>query len=177
MADQNTALDLELFHQAIIDRLRAQFPGFRVVDDYPQDRRARPVPALYLDLEEMEGANDEDPGTGQQALALRFAARIILPASLPGVGRKIRAMAASLCAFVHLNRFGQPVNAAQLIGAYPDVFAPEELDQYLVWRVEWQQVGHFGVSVWEEFSQGSVPGDLLSGDGSGNAADYQKVLP
>jgi hypothetical protein len=69
------------------------------------------------------------------------------------------------------------VNAAQLIGAYPDVFAPEELDQYLVWRVEWQQVGHFGGSVWEEFSQGSVPGDLLSGDGSGNAADYQKVLP
>jgi hypothetical protein len=56
------------------------------------------------------------------------------------------------------------------------VFAPEELDQYLVWRVEWQQVGHFGASVWVDDSQGSVSGDLMSGDGSGSAADYQPVL-
>lgn len=177
MADQNAALDLELFHQAVIDQLKAEFPAFLVVDDYPQDRRAKPVPALYVELEEMEGANDEDPGTGQQALALRFAARIILPASMPRVGRRIRVMAAALCAFVHLNRFGQRVNAAQLIGAYPDMFAPEELDQYVVWRVEWQQVGHFGASVWLDYSQGGVPSDPMIGDGSGDAAGYQPVLP
>jgi hypothetical protein len=34
------------------------------------------------------------------------------------------------------------------------------------------QVGHFGTSVWMAFSQGSVPSNLLSGDGSGNAAAY-----
>jgi FAD/FMN-containing dehydrogenase len=180
MADQNGAVDLGVFHQAIIDQVKAAFPVFVVVDDYPQDRRPKSTPALYLEIDEMEGAGDEDPGTSQQALSLRYAARIVLPRSMDQVGRQVRMLAAAVAAFAHLNRFGQRVNPAQVIGAYPDAFEPE-LDQYVVWRVEWQQVGHFGTSVWLEYSQGETPGSPVYSwapdIGLGHEPDYQPVVP
>lgn len=161
MADRNEALDLVQYHQAVIDTLAGVFPVFKEVTDYPQDRKQRTVPALYIDLEEMEEANKEDAGTGQVSLCLRMSARIVLPASTPQVGRTVRALAAAVAATVHQNRFGVPINAAQLVGAYPDHFEPE-LDQFVVWRVDWQHVAQFGVSVWLDDNVGTAPANVFS---------------
>ncbi|EKN01119.1 MULTISPECIES: hypothetical protein [unclassified Acidocella] len=148
MANQNGAVDLDAYHDAVLDALKQEFAIFKTVEDYPQDRKPRATPALFVELEELEQANDQDPGTGQQALNLRMVARVIVPASDEKAGRQVRALAAAVASFVHLNKFGQAILAAQVVGAYQDAFSPE-LDQYLVWKVEWQQVGHFGCSVYD----------------------------
>ena len=41
----------------------------------------------------------------------------------------------------------------------PDAFEPQ-LDQFVVWRVDWQQVVHLGESVWSPDSS-LVPSEIL----------------
>lgn len=182
MANQNAAVALNDLHQAIIDQVKAAFPAFKVVDDYPIDRTPPVLPACYIELEEFEQANDQDPGTGQQALDMRWCARIILGFRTANVGRQTRLMAASLASFIHLNRFNQPVDAAAVMGAYPDGFDPE-LDQYVVFRVEWHQVGHFGESTYADDDLTPAPKGVFVGYdpliGLGHEADYieMKALP
>lgn len=177
MADQNLAFDLDAYHDAVLAALKQAFPVFKTVDDYPQDRRPRATPALFIELDEAEQANDEDPGTGQQAMNLRMVARVVVPASGDKSGRQVRSLALAVAAFVHLSRFGQPINAAEVVGAYPDAFEPE-LDQYLVWRVEWQQVAHFGSVVCPDGAD--LQGIFLAYSENGVNApleDFAQVVP
>lgn len=176
MADQNTPVDLGALHDAILAAIKAAFPSLAYVDDYPLDRKPKAVPACLVECDEMEPANDEDSGTGQQSLALHFNARLILPFRTATAGREIRIMAAALSALVHENRWGQFINPAEVLGCFPDAFDPD-LDQYLVWRVEWRQVGQFGVSVWADTGP-AVPGVYLGFSpniGPDHLADYIKI--
>jgi hypothetical protein len=178
MANENAAVALNDLHDAIIDRIKMAFPAFKLVDDYPIDRKPKALPACMIELEEFEQANDQDPGTGQQALDMRWNARIILGFRTANVGRQTRLMAASLAAFIHLNRFGQKVGAAQVMGAYPDGFEPD-LDEYVVFRVEWHQVGHFGVSAYADDDLTQIPENVFVGYdpsvGAGREGDYVQV--
>lgn len=144
----NTELDLDQLHQAIIDKIAAQFPEFVTVDDYSDDRTRLNTPACLVELTDMEGAPDDDPGTEQLAVTARFEARIIIGFRQLNAKRQIRKLAAALGAFVHQQRWGLPVSPAELLTITPDEFSPE-LDQFEVWRVEWQQVVHLGLSVWD----------------------------
>ncbi|MFB9149526.1 hypothetical protein [Roseovarius ramblicola] len=158
MMGPDTEISLGALHQAIIDAVAAQFPDLATVGDYREDRAALPLPAVLIEMADLEGAPDEDPGTGQLAMVARFDARVIIGFRTAAAEREIRKLAGALGAFAHLNRWGLPVAPAEVLSAGPDDFAPE-LDQYVVWRVEWAQVIHLGTSVW--VNDGTIPARVL----------------
>ena len=110
----------------------------------------------------------------------RFEARLVIGFRQGAANPKleIRKLAAAMCAFVRLQRWGCPIGPAMVVGAYRDDFEPE-LDQYEVWRVEWQQVIHLGETVWKG---GTPPPDtVVSGFaplvGEDYPGEYQQVAP
>lgn len=154
----NTEIDLSTLHQAILNAIAAQFPSVNTVEDYRDDRRSLPLPAILVELSDLEADPESDPGTEQLAVTARFEARVIIGFRTANAEREIRKLAGSLAAFVHQQRWGQPVEGAQVLTVTPDTFDPD-LDQYVVWRVEWQQVIYLGQSVWT--NDGEIPETVL----------------
>ena len=159
MANANTLTTLDAVHTGIISAIAAKFTALKTVAAYPMDRKALTIPACLIELTEMTAINDEDPGTEQQAVYARFEARLIIGFRQDkdkNPKLEIRKLAAAVGAFVRAKRWGCPIGPAELIGIYQDDFDPE-LDQYEVWRVEWQQIIHLGESVWTGYDEGDVP--------------------
>jgi hypothetical protein len=155
----NTEIDLNQLHQSIIDAIAAQFPDLVTVDDYHEERNRLAIPACLIELADMEGSPDDDPGTEQLAMVARFEARIIIGFRTPHAKREIRKLAAAIGAFIQANRFGQPISPAEVTAITPDDFSPE-LDQYEVWRIEWQHIVHLGATVWT--NDGTIPTQVLA---------------
>ena len=147
MANADTTLDLDALHEAVIAGIAEQFPDVATVEDYREERRSLPLPAILVELVDFEANPEDDPGTEQLPVLARFEARVIIGFREPVAERAIRRLAGALGAFVHLRRWGQPVGPAEVLTISPDDFEPD-LDQYLVWRVEWQQPVHLGATVW-----------------------------
>lgn len=154
----DTEIDLDAVHQAVLAALAAQFPSVATVEDYRTERQSLPLPAILVELEDFEAVPEEDPGTGQLAARARFVARIVLSFRTASAERAIRKLAAAVGAFAHLNRWGVPVEPAQVLTIAPEEFEPE-LDQFVCWSVEWQQVVHLGASVWTP--EGKLPEEVL----------------
>lgn len=154
----DTEIDLDALHTAVVNAIEEQFPSVVTVADYREDRQRLPLPAILIELDDIEAAPDEDPGTEQLAARTRWIARIIIGFRTANAEREIRKLAAALGAFIHMQRWGQPVEAAQVLTISPDTFDPS-LDQYVVWAVEWQQVVHLGASVWKP--DGELPETVL----------------
>lgn len=180
MANANTVTTLEAVHAGIVSAIAAQFPALQTVEAYRLDRKSLPVPACLIELTEMDAVNDEDPGTEQQAVMARFEATLVIGfrQGLNNPKMEIRKLAAALGAFVRAQRWGCPIGPAELIGIYQDDFDPD-LDQYEVWRVEWQQVIHLGESVWVPYDEGETPNQVFLGItpkiGPGHIDDYFEV--
>ena len=141
-------INLDQLHQNIIDRIKLQFPALVTVEDYREDRKRLPVPACLIELTDLEPNPDEDPGTEQLAVLARFDARIVIGFRTTKAQREIRKLAAALATFIQGERFGLPIGPAVVTSITPDDFSPE-LDQFEVWRVEWQQPVSLGASVWD----------------------------
>ncbi|MDO5057731.1 MAG: hypothetical protein Q4E06_10455 [Lautropia sp.] len=179
MANAQTVTTLDDLHEAIVGEIRQQFPSLATVEAYRQVRGSLPLPACLVELAELEATDEMDPGTGQLALRARFEARLVIGfrqgALNPGL--EIRKLAAALAVFVHQQRWGLPVGAADVLGCWPDDFDPG-LDQYECWRVEWQQVIHLGESAWIE--DGETPTPYLAWApeiGAAHESDYQPAVP
>lgn len=173
----NTEVTLDKVHDGILAAIRAQFPALRTVDAYRLDRKSLPTPACLVELTEMEADMADDPGTEQLAVMARFEARFVLPfrQGAKNARLEVRKLAAAFAAFARLNRWGCPIGPAEVLGAFPDDFDPE-LDQFEVWRVEWQQVIHLGSTVWKDDGVVPVPVASWSPDiGPGHEADYQPL--
>lgn len=172
----DTQVELNQVQQSIIDAVAAQFPAVQTVADYRENRSSLPTPAILIELEEFEAAPDEDPGTEQLAARCRFVARIVIGFRTEKAEREIRRLAAALAAFVHQNRWGQPVEPAEVLTAAPDDF-DADLDQFVVWSVEWQQIVHLGATVWT--AEGLLPPQVVyswSPDiGPGNEGEYEPI--
>lgn len=175
MANAQTLITLDALHEAILAAIRQKFPQLATVAAYRQDRGSLPVPACLVELAELEATDELDPGTGRLALQARWEARLIIGfrqgALNPGL--EIRKLAAALAAWVHMQRWGLPVGAADVLGCWPDDFDPG-LEQYECWRVEWQQVIHLGTSDWTD--DGATPTDpavsFAPAVGADHEADY-----
>lgn len=154
----DTEIDLDALHTAVVNAIEEQFPSVVTVADYREDRQRLPLPAILIELDDIEAAPDEDPGTEQLAARTRWIARIIIGFRTANAEREVRKLAAALGAFIHMQRWGQPVEAAQVLTISPDTFDPS-LDQYVVWAVEWQQIVHLGASVWKP--DGELPETVL----------------
>lgn len=161
----NTEIDIAKLYAAIVADIKAQYPQLVTVE-FDRDERAEfEVPACLLELTEWE-PHDLDPGTEQQAVMARFEARIIMGFKTPKVKLEMRKLAAAMTAWIRTRRWSNPdvpgkklpTGAAEFMGAAPDSFNPE-LDKFEVWSIEWQQVLHFGESVWND--EGTAPTDVL----------------
>jgi hypothetical protein len=196
----DTQIDLTQLQDAIVADIAAAFPVFETVqfyrgqgEDDGAERDTLPTPACLLDLTEFEAQPDDDPGTEQIAVLGRFEAELVI--GFRGDERPkhtIRLLAANLAAWLHKRRWTDPDNpdkklptmAAQVVGAYRDDFAGRAagkrdttLGQFEVWRVEWMQLFHLGVGVWND--EGVTPTTPLyswSPDiGIGHEDDYQEL--
>lgn len=176
--DLDLKCDLDALHQGIVDAIKAQFPQLVTVEDYREEteRVQLRIPACLLELSEMTPVLEEDSGTDQLPVQLRFEARLILGFREQKVKRAIRTLAGSFAAWVYQNQFGQPVEGAQVMGAYPDDFDPT-LDQFEVWRVEWQHLAFLGDTVWngEEFLPQTVLVGISPDIGTDHEDDYSVV--
>jgi hypothetical protein len=171
-----TEIDLDTLHDAVVAAITAGMPTVASVEAYPEQRAALSLPAVLVDLEDMEGAPEADPGTEQLAMRTRWRARLILGFRTADVHRQVRKGAAQLAHLIHLNRWGQPVEPARVTLVGPDPFDPD-LDQYEVWVVEWEQIVHLGASVWD--CPGVVPETVYLGvapeTGPDHVSEYEQV--
>lgn len=155
-------ITLDALHEGILGAIRQRFPQLATVEAYRQLRGTLPVPACLVELAELEATDELDPGTGQLAMMARFEARLVIGFRQGGLnpGLEIRKLTAALATFVHQQRWGLPVGAADVLGCWPDDFDPG-LEQFECWRVEWQQVIHLGETAWPAES-GTVPQPLVA---------------
>lgn len=189
----NTNVDLAALHAAIVADIQAQFPALVTVEFYREDRKDLPKPACLLELTELESLPEDDPGTEQLAVMAKFEAELVISFRTPQAKQSIRLLAASLAAWLRLRRWNDqanpgkklPTGAALVIGAYQDDFAvmggqrDQAIEQFEVWRVEWQQIIHLGATVWTD--EGTTPSIVYMGQapevGTGNEGDYVQVSP
>ncbi|MCK0743567.1 hypothetical protein [Chromohalobacter nigrandesensis] len=156
----DTQITLDSLHQAVLDAITAAFPAIKTVEDYPDDRQRIQVPAALVELTELAAVPDDDPGTGQLALEAQFELRYVLGWRGVNQGRAIRAQVAALAHFIHQQQWGLPVEPARVAVCEPDEFSPE-LDQYLVWRIDWSQIVHIGENEW--IDDGTPPTEVWVG--------------
>ncbi|RQQ37066.1 hypothetical protein [Burkholderia stagnalis] len=181
-----TIVSVAAYQDTVVAKIQAAFPDFKTVefDREENDRdelEAGDLPAILLDLNEFEEAPEADRGTGQLPMRARVEARVVIGYRTARAKTAARTAAGCLAAWLRLRRFvceGVWTEAAQVIGAYRDDFAPG-MDRYVVWRVEWAQVLHLGASVWKE--AGAIPKNpsfsFAPDIGLGNEACYQPLFP
>lgn len=190
--DANTEVDLAVLHDAIVADIKAAFPDLVTVEFYREDdRKTLPKPACLLELSELEAIPDDDPGTEQLAVMAKFEAELVIDFRTPKAKQSIRLLAASLAAWLRMRRWTNysgttpklPTGEALVIGAYQDDFnvygrdSNKGLEQYEVWRVEWQQRVHLGKTVWT--NEGETPEEVyVQGHVGGAPGDgYDQVVP
>lgn len=156
----DTEIDLGELHEQIKAQLAVEFPAFGLVGDYGVSRRTISVPALLLELVDLEAVPDEDPGTDQLAMMSRWVARVLVAFNAPEPKLDVRRRACNVGRFVHLQRWQQPVGPARVTLIGPDPFEPE-LDKFEVWAVEWEQIVHIGPSVLVD--EGTLPVEVNVG--------------
>lgn len=175
-AQPDTEIDLDELTNAIVASIDAAFPVFATVEAYREDRRSLPAPACLVQLVDLEPDPEADPGTEQLAVIARFEAQVVLGFREPNARRAAPKLAAALALHIQRKRWGLPVEAATVTAIEPDDFTPE-LDQFEVWRVDWQQIVHLGASVWT--NDGTLPTVILTSFapdiGTANEDDYKPV--
>lgn len=189
----NTNIDLAVLHQAIVADFKAQFPNLVTVEFYREDRDTLPLPAALLELTELDAIPEDDPGTGQLAVMAKFEVELVIGFRTPEAKQSIRILAAAIAAWLRMRRWTNPADPtrklptgeAQVIGAFQDDFSVigrsqnRPLEQFEVWRVEWQQRVHLGKTVWTE--GGTLPSSVFVGQapdiGTGNEGNYDQVVP
>lgn len=175
-AQPDTEIDLDELTDAIVASIASAFPVFQTVEAYREDRRSLPAPACLVQLVDLEPDPAADPGTEQLAVVARFEAQVVLGFREANARRAAPKLAAALALHIQRKRWGLPVEAATVTAIEPDDFSPE-LDQFEVWRVDWQQIVHLGPSVWT--NDGILPTEILIGYapdiGPGNEAEYEPL--
>lgn len=183
MADALTSCDLAALHTAITDAIKTAFPALQTVEFYRiEDRTALPLPACLLEMVEADDYARPDPGSEQQALLVRFEARFIIGFRTTAAKLAVRQLATAFAAFIRAHGrwagIGGQGDTPRIIGCYPDDFDPV-LDQFEVWRVEWQQELWFGDSVWnsDAIAPTTVYVGMAPNIGAEHVADYVQVVP
>ncbi|WP_211299481.1 hypothetical protein [Pukyongiella litopenaei] len=173
MAD---TIDLGLALDTIVDLLGAEFNSFKTVAAEDESRTKLAVPAIIVQLSELEPDPDKDPHTGQLPCLVRVEARIVMGHRTPKVRREVIKAAGAVAAFVHSNRLGVPWGAATILAVEPDEFAPQA-DQFDIWRIEWAHSADIGPSYFVD--EGATPGQILTSwapaIGPDHEADYVPV--
>lgn len=172
----DTEINLQAFVASIVSSIGAAFPTLQTVEAYDPERGEFALPALFLRIDDMEGVPEDDPGTSQLALLVRFEAFLILGFRSPSALLNAPAMAAAIAHHAHMQRWGHPVRPAEVTLVEPDEFTPE-LDRFVVWRVDFQHLIHVGESIWT--NDGTIPTQVLASwapkIGPANESEYVDI--
>lgn len=138
-------LDLDQLYQAIEQHIREAIPGLVHVAVMPDRLERIPLPAVIVELIELEPGADQM--TGETALEARFEARVMVGAEQAQSERQALFIASQLAVLLRMQTWGQPVEAAQFVRSGQDWTRPE-LDAYMIWTVEWTQGIYLGQEEW-----------------------------
>lgn len=165
MCEQPFSLDV--LYQAIEQQIQQHLPGVQTVSFWPDIQNHIPLPAVFLDIGEIEPG--QEAGSGQTALTITFEARLVVDVLCADHYRQAVQLATQLAVLLRAQYWGLPVQPAQLQRSAQDWTRPE-LDGYIVWLVEWTQGIYLGEEAWPWPDQ--PPGSLLV---SINHEDYVAV--
>jgi len=146
-------MDLVMLHQRIIDGI-ASIEGISFVAEMPRRKEQASLPAVFVDLAELEPG--KDPGTGELGLSAHWEARVIVSSQqeAPFIwGLVARVM-------LWLFNFSWPdlnVGRPYLKQSAPDFFSPE-FQGHRVWLIEWMQEIRVGENIWR--GEGVIPEEV-----------------
>ncbi|WP_122316151.1 hypothetical protein [Pseudomonas cichorii] len=158
MADQGFLLD-DLY-TAIESHIRDAISGLLYVGTMPDMLERVSLPAVVLELVELEPGVDQ--GTGETALVSRIEARVIVGSEQQACQQQAAFAASQIAVLLRGQTWGLEVNPAEFVRAAQDWTRPE-LDSYAVWVVEWTQGIYLGAEEWPWPDQ--PPGTLVLGLG------------
>ncbi|ROM91055.1 hypothetical protein [Pseudomonas brassicacearum] len=151
-------LSLDQLYQAVEQHLTTHLPGVRAVTVWPNISDRVALPAVFLELAEIEPG--PDIGTGETTLVCKFEARIIVDPIKPHHQRHAVQLATQLAVLLRAQTWGLSVDPAEFVQAQQDWTQPA-LDGYTVWLVEWTQQVYLGPEEWPWPDE--PPGSLLFG--------------
>lgn len=143
MSDE--VLSLDQLYQAIEKHLQQHLPGVQTVAAWPDIKDHIPLPAVFLEMSEIEPGIDI--GTGETTLVCKFEARIIVDSIRADPERQAVQLATQLAVLLRAQTWGLEVECAAFVRAVQDWTKPE-LDGYIVWLVEWDQTIYLGAEEW-----------------------------
>lgn len=139
-------LTLSKFMSAVEEQIREQMSGVQTVAVWPDIRDHVQLPALLLELAEVEPGHDR--GTGETPLVCRMDGYVIVAAEQAGHHQQAAHLATQLAVLLRAQYWDlDHVDAAEFVQAGPDWSRPE-LDGYTVWKVEWTQEINLGEEQW-----------------------------
>lgn len=164
-------LSLDVLYQAIEQQIQQHLTGVELVSFWPDIDNHIPLPAVFLDIGEINPG--QDIGTGETTLSITFEARVIVDVILADHYRQAVQLATQLAVLLRMQSWGLPVEPAEFQRSSQDWTRPE-LDGYTVWLVEWTQTLYLGEQEWPWPDQ--PPGTLVWGfspdTGPGNEGNY-----
>lgn len=143
MSDQPFSLDQ--LYTAIESHLREALPTVEMVSTWPDIRDRVALPAIFLELAEMEPG--QDIGTGETTLICKFEARVVVAPERAHHHQQAAHLASQIAVLLRMQSWGLEVDAAEFVQAAQDWTKPE-LDGYTVWVVEWNQQIYLGEQEW-----------------------------
>ena len=152
-------IDLGAALDAIITDLAAKFPTFKTVAAEDESRTELMLPALIVQMSELEPQADADPHTGQFPCLVHIEVRVVMGHRTPKVRREVVKAAGAVAACAHQSRFGIPWGAATIIGVDPDEFSPAA-SQFDIWMIEWVHQADIGESFFVD--DGVTPTQILT---------------
>ncbi|MEW8420079.1 MAG: hypothetical protein AB2690_22915 [Candidatus Thiodiazotropha endolucinida] len=149
---------LERLHQAILEGI-AGLPGVQHCGAFPSRMDKVTLPAVFVDLVELESASD--PGTGELALITHWEARVVVAESQGNADAVIRSLILAVMLWLYRHPWPQKnIGRAKLKQAGPDHFSPE-LQGHTIWLIEWTHSIRVGESVWD--GEGVIPTQIFIG--------------
>lgn len=191
----NTTIDFDYLHERIAADIQAAFPQFKTVEFYRDDRKTLVTPACLLALNELDPDPQQDPGTGQTAVMAQFEAELVIGFREPAAKRLISKLAAALGAWLRQRRWSNPAGTtpaqttgpAMVTAIVRDDFQimnrgrNDDLPQFEVWRVEWEQLLELGPFVFADENEGDPPATVYASSppeiGAAHEDDYDQVYP
>ena len=143
MSEQPFSLDL--LYQTIEQHLQQSLAGIQLVRFWPDIKQHIPLPAVFLDIAEIEPGTDI--GTGESTLSVTFEARVIVDVIRGGHYQQAIHLATQLAVLLRTQTWGLAVEPAEFKRSTQDWTRPE-LDGYTVWLVEWTQTIYLGETEW-----------------------------
>lgn len=136
---------LDQLYAAIEAHIRDAIPGLQYVGTMPDMLNHVAIPAVVLELVELEPGRDQ--GTGETALTARFEARVIVGSEQEQCQQQAAFVASQIAVLLRTQCWGLAVDHAEFVRAAQDWTRPE-LDGYAVWVVEWTQGIYLGSEEW-----------------------------